>query len=65
MKVPEPSHVPHKDRWPSGNVNEYQLFQCPKCREWKRYKSSVGHRAVFCSVCGLLMQPRGVMHLEK
>ena len=63
--MPEPSKVPHKDRWPSGNVDEFHMYQCPRCKEWKRVKASIVHKPIYCSVCGVFMQPRGLIQREK
>jgi len=63
--MPEPSHVPHKDRWPSGNVNEYHLYQCPRCQEWRRVLASVVRKPTFCAKCGQLMLPRGLIQKER
>jgi len=62
--VTEPSKVPHKDKWPTGNVQEFHMYQCPICKQWGRSRASAVKKAHFCPSCGVLMQPRGIMQLK-
>jgi hypothetical protein len=54
-----------KDKWPSGRVDEWHLFQCPLCHEWAETKPSIIKRPAFCPRCKCFMQPRGLKHVER
>jgi len=54
----------HKDKWPTGKVEEYHLYQCPKCKGWKRLKAGPVKKVIYCSTCGCFMEPRGLVQME-
>lgn len=63
--MPEPSKVPHKDRWPTGNVTEEHLYQCPRCKYWCAVTAGPVKKVTYCMKCGGLMAPRGIIQKER
>lgn len=58
-----------KDRYPSGNVNEYHLWKCNRCGfAWRgdRCTFEVVRRPASCPKCfSWSVRPLGVLHAER
>jgi len=61
----------HAQQWPSGNVVEIHLFQCPRCLQWWTLKMQKGvrPRPQYCQTCwhqgrASVGTPRGIIQRE-